>query len=209
MTGMSVIKREGATREFLMEAAVELFHSRGYQQARVSDIVARAGVAQGTFYLYFRSKEDVFRQMTTLFMERFSLIFREATDLFGGTTEEEAHGRIRTFVERLLVIYMENRLAAEVLFREGIGHGGLFKEIYEDVFVHFLRLIQGQIETSVQKGILGFNDSETAAIFLIGLFERSVFYFMLLERPIDVDSLAEKMTDFILHGLGPTYSRGV
>lgn len=48
-------------REELIETAERLFSSQGYQETAVSDIVQALQVAQGTFYYYFKSKEDVLR----------------------------------------------------------------------------------------------------------------------------------------------------
>lgn len=46
-------------REEILDAAQNLFQTKGYQQTAVSDIVKKIGVAQGTFYYYFKSKEEV------------------------------------------------------------------------------------------------------------------------------------------------------
>jgi AcrR family transcriptional regulator len=54
-----------------MEAGMAVFAEKGYHRTKVSDIVRKAGVAQGTFYLYFDSKKSLF---LTLLDEFFSLI---------------------------------------------------------------------------------------------------------------------------------------
>ncbi|AEI45749.1 TetR/AcrR family transcriptional regulator [Paenibacillus mucilaginosus] len=46
-------------RNEILDAAMELFHTKGYEHTSVSDIVKKVGVAQGTFYYYFRSKEEI------------------------------------------------------------------------------------------------------------------------------------------------------
>jgi len=46
-------------KDELLNAAMELFATKGYEQTSVSDIVKKIGVAQGTFYYYFQSKEEV------------------------------------------------------------------------------------------------------------------------------------------------------
>lgn len=46
-------------KDEILNAAMELFASKGYEQTSVSDIVKKIGVAQGTFYYYFKSKEEV------------------------------------------------------------------------------------------------------------------------------------------------------
>src|SRR5947208_9373217 len=56
-------------REQLLDAALTVFSAEGYSAAKVSDIVGRAGVAQGTFYLYFRSKQEVVLALFERFQE--------------------------------------------------------------------------------------------------------------------------------------------
>ncbi|WP_134685827.1 TetR/AcrR family transcriptional regulator [Brevibacillus migulae] len=46
-------------RNEILDAAIELFNTKGYEHTSVSDIVKKVGVAQGTFYYYFRSKEEI------------------------------------------------------------------------------------------------------------------------------------------------------
>ena len=52
------------TKDKLLEAAAKVFGEKGYEKAKVSDIVAMADVAQGTFYLYFKSKEECLNTMS-------------------------------------------------------------------------------------------------------------------------------------------------
>lgn len=56
-------QRGKRTRAALVEAAQKVFERDGYLDARVADIAATAGVAHGSFYTYFDSKEDVFREL--------------------------------------------------------------------------------------------------------------------------------------------------
>ena len=56
-------------RQELIETAQELFTTQGYEQTTVGDIVKRVGVAQGLFYYYFRSKQDIFLALIDQFLE--------------------------------------------------------------------------------------------------------------------------------------------
>ena len=58
-----VTKSPGKTREKLVSAAMELFAKKGFDKTTVDEIVARAGVAKGTFYLYFKSKDDLIKEL--------------------------------------------------------------------------------------------------------------------------------------------------
>jgi len=57
--GPSRAEKMREKRERLRRASVELFHEKGVEETAVEDIVRRAGVAKGTFYLYFRSKAEI------------------------------------------------------------------------------------------------------------------------------------------------------
>jgi len=61
-TKAAEIARE-ATRKELLGAALEIFGERGYATTTISDIVRAAGVTQGTFYLYFKNKADIFSEL--------------------------------------------------------------------------------------------------------------------------------------------------
>src|SRR5512133_168308 len=53
------LRASGEKYQRILDAAVAVFAERGFHSARVADIAARAGVADGTVYLYFRNKEEI------------------------------------------------------------------------------------------------------------------------------------------------------
>ncbi len=52
-----------ARRQAILDAALHVFAERGFEAARLDDVAARAGVAKGTLYLYFRDKEALFEEL--------------------------------------------------------------------------------------------------------------------------------------------------
>ena len=52
-----------ARRQAILEAALHMFAEHGFEAARLDDVAARAGVAKGTLYLYFASKEALFEAL--------------------------------------------------------------------------------------------------------------------------------------------------
>ena len=69
MAGVKRQERAAATQSQLLEAAREVFCERGYQATSVAAITDAASTARGTFYLYFRNKEDVFAQLMATAMD--------------------------------------------------------------------------------------------------------------------------------------------
>jgi AcrR family transcriptional regulator len=188
-------------KDQLIDAAVHVFHEKGFQKTRIADIVAEAGVAQGTFYLYFKSKEEIFKDICITHMNRFVKVFKETRILFGGNDNTEVKRNIHVFLQKLLEIYKCNVHVSELLFREGPGHGGLYKDLVQNFFTNFVHLIREYMKRDVSPDQYRKEDAEALSVFLFGVFERSAFYFMLMKKEFDTEKLAGQMTDFMLNGL--------
>lgn len=64
----------------IINAAERLFNEKGFENTAVSDIVKSIGVAQGTFYYYFKSKDDVFNAIAEVFLNEFMESFTSIVD---------------------------------------------------------------------------------------------------------------------------------
>jgi len=95
MTTTTRTLTEVQRRAQLLKAAREVFDEKGFEAATVSDIVRRAGVAQGTFYLYFSTKKDIVIELAQrpmeLVAERVKSITAESASF-----EEALRGMVRT-----------------------------------------------------------------------------------------------------------------
>jgi AcrR family transcriptional regulator len=80
--------RRATRRRALVDAAIEVFRARGVEQATVDDIVTAAGVAKGTFYLYFRSKGDVVNAVAERVVAGVADRVETAIDRTGGSAVE-------------------------------------------------------------------------------------------------------------------------
>ena len=90
------------TRARLVAAAKDVFEEDGFLDARVSDVAERAGLSHGSFYHYFESKEEVFREVAAAVDERLS---SPLDSVIHGTGSP--HQRIREAMRRHLEIYRE------------------------------------------------------------------------------------------------------
>ncbi len=189
------------TRTQLINAAIDMFHEKGFQKTRVSDIVATARVAQGTFYLYFKSKDDVFLHIAAEFKGLFAEIIEGGDNLFAGTSADEIKANLLGFIRDLVQLYSENKKMAKLLFYESGQHDCSFRNIWQDLYLDFIDMTRRQLEQNRDSAFLSFEDAETEAAFLVGLFSRSLFYFIELKNDIDIETLSRRMTAFVLGGL--------
>jgi AcrR family transcriptional regulator len=160
--GRTLSNRGAATRARLLEAAERCFAELGYHDASVVKITEAAGVAQGTFYLYFSSKKDVFDELVRDLNRRVRHAMKEAS----------ARGKTRLESELL---------GFAAYFRFTSEHNALYRIIRQAEFVspemlrfHYERLSEGYVEALREArdgGEVGEIDPDVTAWALMGMGE--------------------------------------
>jgi len=201
---MSVRKEKKAeTRQMLMTAAIQVFHEKGIHAARISDIVARAGVAQGTFYYHFASKQAVFNQIADDYLDHYSRLFRDYTTAIFDHDDTDAMLRsIRDFLRQLLLSCRDNIAIARLVFGEGAGSAGPYQEKCQAIIGHFIALIRDVLDQAAARQWITMQDTEMTAAMIFGLFQRCMFYYLLTKNEFDLDRFEQGMTDFLINGVG-------
>jgi AcrR family transcriptional regulator len=129
-------------RQAILEAALSVFAERGFAAARLDDVAARAGVAKGTLYLYFHSKEDLFegliRNAVSPLLEQVAKVAAaprlpptKALETFFSLFETEVLGSNRKLLLRLIISEGARFPAlAEIYHREVVTRGlGLMRSL--------------------------------------------------------------------------------
>lgn len=102
-------------RDDLMEAAAGLFVANGIDATTVDDIVARAGVAKGTFYHYFATKNDVIIALRHRFSQAFIMRVAEAVNALPA---DDFVARLDRWIEAAVAAYLDNFRLHDVVFHE-------------------------------------------------------------------------------------------
>lgn len=136
-------------RERILDAAVRVFAQEGFYNAKVSEIARVAGVADGTIYLYFKSKDDL---LISLFEDRMERVNADLKDALA--KEPTATGRLKRVVELHLELVEQNRPMAEVICVELRQSAKFIKEYKNPKFAEYLRIIAGAVEAGQRSGEL-------------------------------------------------------
>jgi len=108
-----------ARRQQLIDAARDLFAKKGYHATTVDDITRAAGVAKGTFYLYFDEKREVYYEVVRAFMNLIKDIGGEVGANPGSAGEFFA--RAEAAANKLMAVFIENHELARLAYRESMG----------------------------------------------------------------------------------------
>ena len=128
-------KRTDDKRERILRAAVKVFAKKGFYASRVSEIAKAAGVADGTIYLYFDSKDDLLESLFEDRMERLFTVLRAEL-----AKHPTARARLRTLIELQLGLLEGQRELAEVITVNLRQSTPLLRQYGSKRFVEFLEL---------------------------------------------------------------------
>lgn len=128
-SGGAPARSRAATRQRLVAAGTELFASEGLHGVTSTRIARRAGVATGTFYLHFRDKETLFREIVFDALGRLRARQDEAAAGAAPGSPEEL--RLRT--EELLAFAAENRSLVRILFGRGAESVAVAEEVLDEI----------------------------------------------------------------------------
>lgn len=187
-----VTARGEATRRKLLAAAEIEFGDKGFHAASVSSITTRADVGQGTFYLYFNTKEEIFINLV-----------RE----IGRTLRKEMGVAIEDAVDRLDA----ERRGLEAFFNFTTEHTGLYRIVQEAQFVeepvfreYYERLAKGYAEdlaAAAKRGEISVGDAETRAWSIMGIGHFIGMRWCLWQRAVPPKKVVDEVMRLVTEGI--------
>lgn len=188
-------KAPEARRGELIAAARKVFAEKGVANSAVSDIVKAAGVAQGTFYLYFETKNDIVNALVDQMAdEMVDSIERSVT-----ATTSGAVGRLLAFRDAVLAIASDPTgwELAEVYHRP--ENRAVHDRMAERLLPRLLPLVEGIVRQGVDDGVFEVENPRVAAWFVLGGLHAIELAFS--ERS-EISALIVDATNFALRSLG-------
>lgn len=175
-------------RSVILEAAIDTFAERGFHHARVSDVAKQAGVADGTIYLYFKSKDDLLISLFEEKMEQIVEAFR--SEIYHLETSQE---RMKSFIWLHLKMVAERPALAEVMTVELRQSAKFMREYKAPQFGAYLGLLGDIILYGQERGEInqGFDASLTRRI-IFGALDELSLYWVSSKRP---QHSLERLTD--------------
>jgi AcrR family transcriptional regulator len=195
------------TRARLVAAAKDVFERDGFLDARISDIAERAGLSHGSFYHYFESKEEVFREVAAEVNERLSAPMN--TVILDSTSTAGPRERIREAMRLHLEIYRDEARIMGVIeqvarFDDEVGRSWFERhQHYRNEMAHSIRslqrhgLVDGGLDPTITAAAIGSMVYRFPEMWFVqGLldcdFDEGVDQFTLIfERALGLDEVAE------------------
>ncbi len=185
-------------KEKIIHAAIDVFREKGIEKTKVSDIVKQAGIAQGTFYIYFSSKLSIMPSIAQVMVEK------ELKKISENVKENEPFPeQLKCVIESVFSITKEYREIFALIYA-GLASADFLQE-WETIYSPFYSWMSRFLENAKRAGILRESlDSDQTAVLLIGLIEsvaEQTFLYSYGDK--DMAEMKKKaVLDFAMHGLG-------
>jgi TetR/AcrR family fatty acid metabolism transcriptional regulator len=183
----------------ILEAAVEVIAERGYFNSPVSAIAKRAGVADGTLYLYFKSKDEVLR---TAIDTTFDGFFKQVEAQFQVLTDPRE--RLEYIVRIHLESHSINRSMTVLMQTEMRQSAGFIAEFSHHHLVRYIQLVREVIREGQGQGIFRQDVSDGfVAHCMFGAIDELLSSAVFTGREYDAKATARQLLDVLLHGIAP------
>jgi TetR/AcrR family fatty acid metabolism transcriptional regulator len=184
-------------REAILRAATRVFARNGYFNSKVADIASEAGIADGTVYLYFKSKEEILHSI-------FDRSVEEA--ISEGRKQMETINDPREKLRRIAHLHLE-RLGADrdlaIVFQVELRSSTKFMEEFSAAgFAEYLGLIRAAVEEGQRAGVFRKElNAKVVAKILFGALDEMATNWILSQRRYKLAPMADQVLDIFLHGV--------
>jgi TetR/AcrR family fatty acid metabolism transcriptional regulator len=192
-------------RSRILDAAVKVFADRGYFSSTVAEIARAAGVADGTIYLYFKSKDDL---LFELFDEKMTRLIADAKAALA--EEKDAPSRLKRFIRLHFSLVEKNPDLASVLVVELRQSAQLLKAAdRQRLGAAYLELIGQVVREGQERGELDASVSPgTAKRAIFGALDELALGWLLSGRRASLKKTGQEVAEWLVRGLLPQQAGG-
>lgn len=186
-------------RAQILAAAAELFGTKGYHTTSIADIIAKAGIARGTFYLYFQNKRAIFEELLDQLMKGIvARIRRVVLEPDRPSARDQLLANILAVIELL----SDNRPLLAILLEGAVGIDEGFKEKLASFYEQAIALVEGSLRLGKTMGLVREVDTRVAALVAVGALKEILHDALRRDdAAADARRLAEQFLEILSRGL--------
>ena len=186
-----------ARRAQVLRHAKRIFARKGYHRTNVADIIARARIARGTFYLYFQNKKDLFEELLEEVVGEMTVRIQR---LRVGPEHPDPVTQLRANLERVLDYVLTERELTDILLNHSTGFDHELDEKIQDFYDRIAAMIQRSLDLGIQMSLVRASDTRAVSYAILGGI-KEVIGMLSRSEGADTRALVEEILDFGLRGV--------
>ncbi len=194
-------ERRDTRPQEIVAAAFEEFAAKGFAGTRLEDVAARARVSKGLPYLYFKTKEELFKAVVRSVITSHFDVIRQQVETTTLSVEDFLKGPFLSFIQEL--VCSKRVFIVRLLIAEGHKHPELTKFYFDSVVSRGMETLRGLIERGVERGEFRATGLREFPQLLIAPMLTAILWRALFEshHHLDTDALLETHIDLMLDAI--------
>ena len=184
-------------RAQVLRHAKRIFARKGYHRTNVADIISRARIARGTFYLYFQNKKDLFEE---LLEQVVSELRTRILRLKVGPEERNPVEQLRDNLRRVVTFVLQERELTDILLNHSMGFDRELDAKIREFYDRIAEMIQRSLDLGIQMQLVRQCDTRAVSFCILGGI-KEVVGVLSRNRPRDTEMLVQEILDFGLRGV--------
>jgi TetR/AcrR family fatty acid metabolism transcriptional regulator len=186
-----------ATRDRILQAALQVFAEKGYHRAVVDDIVRASGTSKGAVYHHFPNKEALFLALVDDFSARLAEAVATAVDRSHG-----ALGKVEAALRAGLETFARHRALARILLLESVSLGSAYQAKRAEVHGRFASLIGVYLDQAMAEGSIPPLDTRVATLAWLGAVNEVVIQWLHSDEFDLLTRAVPALTPMLLQSIG-------
>src|SRR5580704_16274569 len=159
-------------RQQILNHARDVFAKRGYTAAKIDDIVAAAGVARGTFYLYFEDKRAIFEEIVDRVFTRLGMTILRVDP---NDASRSVASQIRENIRRIVSMLLEDRATTKIMLSDAMGIDAAFDRKLLSFYDEVATLLETSLADGQKLGVVAPGDAKVYAYLTLGALKELLF----------------------------------
>jgi TetR/AcrR family fatty acid metabolism transcriptional regulator len=194
-----VVEKKNRKRQAIIDAAIETFANKGFHKTKISDIAKKAGVADGTVYLYFENKDDL---LVRSFDELIAGKLNELKSMF--EKEDTYVTRLVKFFDYHVKLFTEKPYIARFMSIELRQSTEFYRKFpnYQPI-KRYLQFLQEVIDEAKKEGGLRNVDTTALSYIMFGTMDFVLTEWSTRGQTFDLQDIKDKIVDVVRYGMYP------
>ncbi|WP_027626468.1 TetR/AcrR family transcriptional regulator [Clostridium lundense] len=183
------------TKISIFESAIKVFSISGYDGATMDEIASEAGVAKGTLYYHFKSKEEIFKYIIEEGMKLIKIRIEEVLK-----REDNSILKLKALCKVQLSLVYDNRDFFKVIMSQLWGQEARQLQL-RDSIQQYIDYIEEYLEEAMNDGFIKIGEKSFMAYTIFGTLCSAAVYELINEDKNNIDEVVDNLMNYILRGI--------
>ncbi len=190
--------RREERRARILACALEVFAQKGYHSSTVADIIKKAAVARGTFYLYFKSKRSVFDELLD---DLIAVLNSKVRPIDASRGHAGVVAQMEANVDGFMGYLLDNPAMLRVLLAEAVGLDPGFDKKMNEFYTRFLELLERSLNTGHVMKVVRHLNTKVVSLCILGSVKEVLYQTAMGRNLPNRDVMVREILNYNIRGL--------